>query len=124
MAKPMEMMYFGQYKGQRITQVPTGYLLWVYGSFPKLRNKLSGALGQRGVTTERLSELREATTPLAKVPVSNEKRQKKRWKVKHTRRNDDQKQANEVARAMGHEIPFPRYQQPRELRYFNGKRGA
>jgi hypothetical protein len=75
------------------------------------------------VTTERLSEMREATTALAKVPVSNEKRQKKRWKVKHTRRNDDQKQANEVARAMGHETPYPRHQKPREWKYFEKKGG-
>ena len=124
MAKQMETLYFGAYKGQHITQVPTSYLLWVYGAFPKLRNKLCSALGQRGVTTERLCEVREATTPLAQVPVSTEKRQKKRWKLKRIQRSDDQKQANEVARAMGHETPYPRYQQPRELRYFNGKRGA
>ena len=123
MAKQMETLYFGQYKGLHISQVPTGYLLWAYGSFPKLRNKLSGALGERGVTTERLSEQRDIIQPLARVPESNEKRQQRRWKCKRIQRSDDQKQANEVARAMGHETPYPRHHKPREWKYFEKKGG-
>jgi hypothetical protein len=118
MAKQMSVMRFGQYKGQKIEEVPTGYLIWVFGSFPKLRNSLRDVLADRGLSPQQIEQLSACHAVLGKYPESNEKRNKQRWKPKRLRRNDEQKRANDAARAMGMEVPYPRYQQPRELAYF------
>jgi hypothetical protein len=124
MAKQMSVMMFGKYKGQPVDEVPTSYLLWVYGSFPKLRNKLQGILEARGLSRNEIRKRSGRHKVLGRVPESNEKRRKQQMKPRKIRRTDDQKRANNVARAIGHDIPFPQYQQPLELQYFTRKGGA
>jgi hypothetical protein len=117
-AQPMTQMYFGKYKGTMIDDVPTDYLVWVFGSFPKLRNKLRLVLEGRGLSPDQISHLSSRHKVLSKNPVSAAKRRQKLLKPKRVRRTDAQNRANDAARAIGQEIPFPRYQIPRELRYF------
>lgn len=119
MARQMNTLHFGQHKGQPISAVPTDYLLWVFGSFPKLRNKLRGVLEGRGLTVAQVQDLSRHHKVLGKEPESDEKRRKRLLKPRKVRRTDEQKRANDAARAMGKEIPFPRYQHPRALRYFH-----
>jgi hypothetical protein len=122
MAKQMSVMRFGQYKGQRIEEVPTSYLIWVFGSFPKLRNGPRDVLRDRGLSPQQIEQKSGCHAVLGKYPESSEKRITKRWRPKRIRRNDEQKRANDAARAMGIEVPYPRFEQPRELAYFQ-KRG-
>jgi hypothetical protein len=117
MAKQMSVMMFGKYKGMGIEQVPTDYLLWVFGSFPKLRNKLRGVLSGRGLSPEDIEQRSKQYRVLGKSPKSLEKR-RKRPKWKRLTRTEEQLRANNVARAMGMEIPYPKYLVPAELKYF------
>lgn len=117
MAKQMCVMMFGRHKDMRIEEVPTDYLLWVFGSFPKLRNKLREVLVGRGLSLEQIEQKCQRHQVLAKSPESSKKRNK-RPKWKRLTRSDEQLRANNVARAMGMEIPYPRHQAPAELRYF------
>lgn len=129
MAKQMSVMMFGKYEGMKIEQVPTDHLLWVFGSFPKLRNKLRGVLSGRGLSLEEIERRSSCHEVLGKWPVSDEKREekgknkptknKKPTKWKRLTRSDEELRANDVARAMGMEIPYPRHQVPIELRYFS-----
>lgn len=113
MAKQMCVMRFGQYKGQNIAQVPTDYLLWVFGSFPKLRTQLVGVLAERGLSPEDTKALSRRHPVLGKAPESDERRRRRRMKPKKKKRTDEQKKANALARIMGHDIPYPRYEQPK-----------
>jgi len=121
MAKQMREMMFGQYRGMPITEVPTNYLIWVFGSFPKLRNKLRGVLGSRGLSPKQIEQQSSRHKVLSKYPESAAKRNKRLLKPKKVRRTDEQKRANDAARAMGKEVPFPRYQQPRAVRWFTNR---
>ena len=78
MAKQISVMMFGKYKGMGIEQVPTDYLLWVFGSFPKLRNKLRGVLSGRGLSPEDIEQRSKQYRVLGKSPKSFEKRRKSR----------------------------------------------
>jgi hypothetical protein len=118
MAKQMSVMMFGKYKGQMIDEVPTDYLIWAFGSFPKLRNKLREVLEKRGLSRNQVQNRSSRHKVLSKEPESDEKRRQRLLKPRKVRRTDQQKQANDVARAMGRQVPYPRYQQPRELRHF------
>jgi hypothetical protein len=118
MAEQMSVMMFGKHKGQMIQEVPTDYLIWALGSFPKLRNKLREVLEQRGLSRNQIQILSSRHKVLSNEPESDEKRRQKLLKPRKVRRTEQQKQANDAARAMGRQVPYPRYQQPRELRYF------
>lgn len=123
MAKQMSVMMFGKYKGMQIEDVPTNYLIWVFGSFPKLRNKLRGVLAERGLSRKQITTQSSQHRVLSMEPESDEVRLKKLMKPRKVRRTDEQKRANEVARKMGHPMPYPRYQPPRAWAYFKGKGG-
>jgi uncharacterized protein (DUF3820 family) len=118
MAKQMETMYFGQYKGQHISEVPTDYLRWAFGSFPKLRNKLRRVLQERGISTEQLKTLSESTKVLSSQPISDAKRRWRRIRPKKGRRSEEQLRANDIARIMGHDVPYPKNPTPRMWNYF------
>lgn len=124
MAKQMSLMMFGKYKGLSVAEVPTEYLLWVFGSFPKLRTKLTGVLADRGLSPKQITQRSRQHKVLSKEPESDQRRLKRLLKPRRVRRTDEQKRANEVARAMGHDIPYPRYVFPKALGYFTKKGGA
>jgi hypothetical protein len=118
MAKPFETMYFGQYKGQHVSAVPTDYLLWVFGSFPKLRKKLYGVFEERGFSEAQVKTMSSEHRVLDSYPVPDQKRAWRKIRPKKRRRNDQQLKANEVARVMGQEVPYPKNPTPRMWKYF------
>jgi hypothetical protein len=105
MAKPATALFFGVHKGKPIRSVPTNYLLWAYGAFKKPRNSIRPVLLDRGVPEQQLTDLEKHTKPLGKSPLSHEKRQPR---LKPMKRSDLQLEANQVAHAMGLDIPYPR----------------
>lgn len=105
MAKPATTLFFGVHKGKPISSVPTNYLLWAYGAFKKPRNSIRPVLLDRGVTEEQLARTIENAKVLAKCPVSHKKRQPP---LKRMKQSDLQLEANQVAQAMGLDIPYPR----------------
>jgi hypothetical protein len=121
MAKPFETMYFGQYKGQPVSAVPTDYLLWVFGSFPKLRKKLYGVFEQRGLSEAQVKTMSSEHHVLDSYPVPAQKRAWRKIRPKKRRRNDQQLKANDVARVMGQEVPYPKNPTPRAWNYFLNK---
>jgi hypothetical protein len=121
MAKPFETMYFGQYKGQPVSAVPTDYLLWVFGSFPKLRKKLYGVFEQRGLSEAQVTTMSSEHHVLDSYPVPAQKRAWRKIRPKKRRRNEQQLKANEVARVMGQEVPYPKNPMPRAWKYFVNK---
>jgi len=91
MAKPMTTMMFGKYQGQSSDAVPTDYLVWVFGSFPKLRKKLESILLSRGLTAPQLKTVTQKARVLGKEPESDEHREE-RLARKRLRRPDCLKQ--------------------------------
>ena len=105
MAKPATTLFFGIHKGKPIETIPLDYLVWVYGSFSKIRNSLRPVLLGRGVDQERLDQAVKEAKYLGKRPVAEEKVAKK--KVRRLKRSDHQLVANDVARIMGMSVPYP-----------------
>jgi len=118
MAKPLTTLYFGKYRGQDVGSVPTSYLGWVFACFPKMRNKIRPVLRERGLSAAEIRSFSVGRRVLGPRPQSEEKRRAKPLKPKRVRRNEQQLKANDAARAMGHQIPYPRYQLPHHLSYF------
>lgn len=74
MAKQMSVMRFGKHQGLDVALVPTDYLVWIYGSFPKPRTKVIGILGGRGLSQNQISTLSGKHRVLGSVPRSNGRR--------------------------------------------------
>ncbi len=105
MAKAATTLWFGIHKGKPIETIPLDYLVWVYGSFSKLRNSLRPVLLDRGVDQDRLDQAMKRGKYLGKWPISKKKVAKP--KVRLLKRCDHQLEANYLARAMGMTVPYP-----------------
>ena len=118
MAKQEEIMRFGKYKGAKVENVPTTYLLWVYGAFTKYRNRIRGVLYDRGFTQDAIDKATRHVKVLGKVPVSFKKQGQSFLKPRKQKLSDEQRTANAVARVMGHTTPYPKTKTAPMHRYF------
>jgi hypothetical protein len=65
-------IWHGPYRGMPLTQVPTRYLVWTYGSFPGQRNYIVEELTRRGCTDGDFSQFKKKFPVLGKVPTKQE----------------------------------------------------